>query len=100
MVGWGATGIAGALLARALRGREPGRLLLAVVCGLAGLAFGAWMDLYQLTLAAHQVIASVNATITKKNAIAESVGVPSVVVCMPWLPQRVRRSRKRRTSTS
>ena len=54
MAGWGAVGIGGALLARVLRGREPGRLVLAVVCGLAGLAFGAWMDLYQTTLAAHQ----------------------------------------------
>ena len=48
MAGWGAVGIAGAVLARALRGREPNRFLLAGVCGLAGLAFGAWMDLYQL----------------------------------------------------
>ena len=37
-----------------LRGREPSRLLLAAVCGFAGLAFGAWMDLYQWTLAAQQ----------------------------------------------
>ena len=54
MVGWGAVGIGGAGLALLLRGREPGRLTLALVCGLAGFAFGAWMDLYQLTLAAHQ----------------------------------------------
>ncbi|HEU0024957.1 MAG TPA: prenyltransferase/squalene oxidase repeat-containing protein [Thermoleophilaceae bacterium] len=54
MAGWGAVGVAGALLARALRGREPGRVALALVCGLAGLAFGAWMDLYQWTLAARQ----------------------------------------------
>jgi hypothetical protein len=37
-----------------MRGREPGRLLLAGVCGAAGLAFGAWMDVYQWTLAAEQ----------------------------------------------
>jgi hypothetical protein len=47
-------GVGGALLARAMRGREPGRLTLATVCGVAGLAFGAWMDLYQWTLAARQ----------------------------------------------
>src|SRR5215213_4887661 len=52
--GWGAVGVAGALLARALRGREPNRFLLAAVCGAAGLAFGAWMDVYQWTLAARQ----------------------------------------------
>ena len=44
MAGWGAVGVAGAVLARVLRGREPNRILLATVCGLAGLAFGAWMD--------------------------------------------------------
>jgi prenyltransferase/squalene oxidase-like repeat protein len=54
MAGWGAVGVGGALLARALRGREPNRFLLAAVCGLAGLAFGAWMDVYQWTLAARQ----------------------------------------------
>ena len=54
MAGWGAVGVGGALLARTMRGREPGRLQLAAVCGLAGFAFGAWMDLYQWTLAARQ----------------------------------------------
>ena len=54
MAGWGGVGVGGALFARTMRGREPGRLLLAAVCGLAGLAFGAWMDLYQWTLAARQ----------------------------------------------
>jgi energy-coupling factor transport system substrate-specific component len=56
MAGWGAVGVAGALLARALRGREPSRFALAALCGLAGLAFGAWMDVYQWTLAARQDI--------------------------------------------
>jgi len=54
MAGWGAVGVSGALLARFLRGREPSRWTLAVICGLAGLAFGAWMDVYQWTLAARQ----------------------------------------------
>ncbi len=44
MVAWGACGIAGALLWRATRGRA-GRFTLALACGLAGLAFGAWMNL-------------------------------------------------------
>jgi hypothetical protein len=56
MAGWGAVGVAGALLARILRGREPNRFVLAAVCGFAGLAFGAWMDVYQWTLAARQDI--------------------------------------------
>jgi len=54
MAGWGGVGVAGAFLARTLRGREPNRFMLATVCGLAGLAFGAWMDVYQWTLAARQ----------------------------------------------
>ena len=47
MVGWGGVGVAGALVAHLWRGREPSRVALAVVCGLAGLAFGAFMDVYQ-----------------------------------------------------
>jgi Prenyltransferase and squalene oxidase repeat len=54
MAGWGAVGVAGAALARILRGKEPNRWVLAAVCGAAGLAFGAWMDVYQWTLAARQ----------------------------------------------
>ena len=54
MAGWGGVGVAGALLARMLRGREPNRFVLAAVCGVAGLLFGAWMDVYQWTLATRQ----------------------------------------------
>ncbi len=42
------------MLARATRGRELGRRALALACGVAGLAFGAFMDVYQWTLAARQ----------------------------------------------
>ncbi len=98
MVGWGAVGIAGAVLARFLRGREPGRLLLAVVCGLAGLAFGAWMDLYQLTLAAHQDLDSylaLSATSLPYN-LAHAIG--NVVFCLligPVFIRALRRYRRR-----
>ena len=55
MAGWGGVGVGGAVLAKALNQRdEPGRVRLALVCGAAGLAFGAWMDVYQWTLAARQ----------------------------------------------
>jgi energy-coupling factor transport system substrate-specific component len=47
MLGWGAAGIAGAFLATISR-RRAGRLTLAGACALAGLAFGAWMDLFTL----------------------------------------------------
>jgi uncharacterized membrane protein len=98
MVGWGAVGIGGALLARFLRGREPSRLLLAAVCGLAGLAFGAWMDLYQLTLAAHQDLDSylaLSATSLPYN-LAHAIG--NVVFCLligPVFIRALRRYRRR-----
>jgi uncharacterized membrane protein len=98
MVGWGVVGIAGAVLARFLRGREPGRLLLAVVCGLAGFAFGAWMDLYQLTLAAHQDLDSylaLSATSLPYN-LAHAIG--NVVFCLligPVFIRALRRYRRR-----
>jgi Prenyltransferase and squalene oxidase repeat len=82
MAGWGAVGIAGAVLARVLRGREPNRILLAAVCGLAGLAFGAWMDVYQWTLAARQDLdtyVAVAGTSLPYN-IAHAVG--NVVFCL------------------
>ena len=82
MAGWGAVGIAGAVLARALRGREPNRFVLAAVCGLAGLAFGAWMDVYQWTLAARQDLdtyVAVAGTSLPYN-IAHAVG--NVVFCL------------------
>ncbi len=58
MAAWGGVGVAGAGFARLLRGREPKRLELALVCGAAGLAFGAIMDVYQWTFAAEQSLAS------------------------------------------
>jgi prenyltransferase beta subunit len=58
MTAWGMVGVGGALLGRAMRGREPSRLLLATVCGVAGFAFGALMDLYQWSLAAEHTLAS------------------------------------------
>jgi prenyltransferase beta subunit len=82
MAGWGAVGVSGALLARSLRGREPSRLVLATVCGLAGLAFGAWMDVYQWTLAARQDLdtyVAVAGTSLPYN-IAHAVG--NVVFCL------------------
>jgi prenyltransferase beta subunit len=98
MVGWGAVGVGGALLARVLRGREPGRILLAAVCGIAGLAFGAWMDLYQLTLAAHQDLDSylaISATSLPYN-LAHAIG--NVVFCLligPVFIRALRRYRRR-----
>jgi hypothetical protein len=82
MAGWGAVGIAGAVVARTLRGREPNRFVLAGICGMAGLVFGAWMDVYQWTLAARQDLdtyVAVAGTSLPYN-IAHAVG--NVVFCL------------------
>jgi hypothetical protein len=82
MAGWGAVGVGGALLARVLRGREPNRFLLAAVCGVAGLLFGAWMDIYQWTFAARQDLdtyVAIAGTSLPYN-IAHAVG--NVVFCL------------------
>ena len=98
MAAWGGVGVGGALLARALRGREPNRFLLAAVCGVAGLAFGAWMDLYQLTLAAHQDLDSylaISATSLPYN-IAHAVGnVVFSLLIGPVFIRALRRYRRR-----
>jgi energy-coupling factor transport system substrate-specific component len=98
MAGWGAVGVGGALLARALRGREPNRLVLAAVCGVAGFAFGAWMDVYQWTLTGRQTLDSylVVAGSSLPYNIAHAVG--NVVFCLligPVFVRSLRRYRRR-----
>ncbi|MFL5839723.1 MAG: prenyltransferase/squalene oxidase repeat-containing protein, partial [Thermoleophilaceae bacterium] len=58
MASWGVVGLGGAALGRVMRGREPGRVFLAVACGLAGFLFGALMDAYQWSLAAEHTLSS------------------------------------------
>jgi energy-coupling factor transport system substrate-specific component len=90
MVGWGGVGAGAALLARFLRGRELGRVPLALVCGGAGLVFGAWMDVYQWTLAARQDLDSylaVSASSLPYN-LAHAIG--NVVFCLLIGPAFVR----------
>ncbi len=58
MVAWGLVGVAGGLIGRLLRGREPARLPLALVCAAAGFGYGALLDFYQWTLSATHTFAS------------------------------------------
>jgi energy-coupling factor transport system substrate-specific component len=98
MAAWGGVGIGGALFARTLRGREPSRLTLAIACGIAGLAFGAFMDVYQWTLAARQDLATylaISATSLPYN-LAHAFG--NVVFCLligPLFIRSLRRYRQR-----
>jgi energy-coupling factor transport system substrate-specific component len=98
MAAWGAVGIGGALLAWIARGRELSRWQLALACGVAGLAFGAFMDVYQWTLAARQDLATylaISATSLPYN-VAHAVG--NVVFCLligPVFVRSLRRYRRR-----
>lgn len=90
MAAWGGVGVAGGVLAWAVRGRELGRWTLAAVCGLAGLAFGAFMDAYQWTFAAEQTLGSylaISATSLPYN-LAHALG--NVVFCLLLGPAFVR----------
>jgi Squalene-hopene cyclase C-terminal domain/Prenyltransferase and squalene oxidase repeat len=90
MVGWGAAGLGGALLA-SLAGRRLGRWPLAIACGLAGLAFGAWMDLFTLTSFAAQTSADGYLAISVLSLpfnIAHALG--NVLLCLAFGPSFVR----------
>jgi len=90
MAAWGLVGLAGALLGRLLRGREPGRLLLAGVCGLAGFGFGALMDVYQWSLAAEHTLSSYIAVSGTSLAFNVAHAVGNVVFALLIGPAFVR----------
>ena len=96
MVAWGGVGIFGAGLAKAWGGREIGRLPLAIACGVAGLAFGALLDVYQTTLAARQDLPTylaVSGTSLPYN-LAHAIG--NVVFCLLIGPPFIRALRRYR----
>ncbi len=90
MVGWGAAGLGGALLAT-LAGRRLGRWPLAIWCGLAGLAFGAWMDLFTLTSFAAETSTDgylAVATLSLPFNVAHAIG--NFALCLTFGPAFVR----------
>ncbi len=98
MVGWGGVGVAGALLAKTVGDREPSRVQLAIVCGLAGFAFGAFMDVYQWTLAARQDLPSYLAIAGTSFPYNFAHAVGNVVFCLligPVFIRSLRRYRQR-----
>ena len=98
MVAWGGVGIGGAGLARAAGRRELGRVPLAIACGVAGLAFGAFMDLYQLTLAAQQDLPTYLTVSASSLAYNLAHALGNVVFCLligPAFIRALRRYRRR-----
>ncbi|MEJ7788786.1 MAG: prenyltransferase/squalene oxidase repeat-containing protein [Thermoleophilaceae bacterium] len=90
MVAWGGVGVGGALLARALRGREPSRIVLAIACAVASLGFGAFMDVYQLSLAARQDLDGYLAIAVTSAPYNLAHVVGSVVFCLLIGPAFIR----------
>ena len=98
MAAWGMVGLGGAALGRLLRGRDPGRLLLALACAVAGFAFGAVMDAYQWTLTAEHDLASYVAVAGTSLAfnVAHAVGNVGFALLMgPAFVRALRRYRRR-----
>src|SRR4051794_11187531 len=96
MAAWGGVGVAGALLSRAIGGRELGRVPLALVCALMGLGFGAVMDVYQWTLAARQDLPSYLAVSGSSLPYNVAHAMGNVVFCLLIGPPFVRALRRYR----
>lgn len=90
MVAWGGVGVAGAGLAWATRGRELNRWQLAIACGVAGAAFGAFMDVYQWTLGAHQDLDSYLAFAASSLPYNVAHVIGNVVFCLLIGPAFIR----------
>jgi energy-coupling factor transport system substrate-specific component len=98
MAAWGVIGLGGAAFGRVMRGREPSRLTLALVCGLAGFAFGAIMDMYQWTLAAEHTLASylaVSGTSFAFNVLHAGGNVVFALILGPAFIRALERYRRR-----
>lgn len=98
MAAWGVVGLGGAALGRVMRGRDPNRIVLALVCGVAGFVFGALMDAYQWTLAAEHTLdayLAVSGTSLTFN-IAHAVGnVVFALILGPAFVRALERYRRR-----
>jgi energy-coupling factor transport system substrate-specific component len=97
MVGWGAIGVGGALLARAA-GRQLGRVPLAVACGIAGLAFGAVMNLHMwVTYSGDHTFAKLTATFATSLPFDAAHAIGNVAFCLVFGPALVAALRRYRT---
>ena len=90
MAAWGGVGLFGALLGRFARGREMGRIPLAVGCGVAGVFFGAVMDLFQWTLGEPHTPAAYAAVSARSLGFNIAHAVGNIVFCLLIGPAFVR----------
>jgi energy-coupling factor transport system substrate-specific component len=97
MTGWGAVGVAGALLGRAT-GRELGRVPLAVACGALSYAYGAWMNLsLWVTYSGDHSLGALGAYFATSLPFDAAHVVGSVLFCLAFGPVLVRALARYRT---
>jgi energy-coupling factor transport system substrate-specific component len=97
MVAWGGVGLFGAGLGRVF-GHELGRVPLAVACGIAGLAFGAVMNISSwITFSGEQSTAQLIAYFGSSLPFDIAHATGNVVFCLAFGPALVRALRRFRT---
>jgi energy-coupling factor transport system substrate-specific component len=97
MVAWGGVGVFGAGLAR-MAGRELGRVPLAAACGLAGLGFGAVMNLSAwITFDGDHTLGWLTAYAATSLPFDIAHATGNIVFCLAFGPALVRALRRYRT---
>ena len=97
MVGWGAVGLFGAGLAR-VAGRDLGRIPLAAACGVAGLGFGAVMNVSMwVTYSGDHTAAKLGASFATSLPFDLAHATGNIVFCLAFGPALVRALRRYRT---
>jgi energy-coupling factor transport system substrate-specific component len=94
MAAWGSVGIFGAVVGRLSRGRELGRVPLAIACALAGVFFGLVMDLFQWTLGEPHTAGAYGAISARSFVFNTAHVVGNVVFCLLIGPAFVRALRR------
>jgi energy-coupling factor transport system substrate-specific component len=97
MTGWGAVGVAGALLGRAT-GRRLGRVPLAIACGALSYVYGAWMNLsLWVTYSGDHSLGALGAYFATSLPFDVAHVVGSVLFCLAFGPVLVRALARYRT---
>ena len=94
MAAWGGVGVFGAIVGKLSRGRELGRVPLAIACALAGVFFGLVMDLFQWTLGEPHTVGAYGAISVRSFGFNLAHVVGNVVFCLLIGPAFVRALRR------